>query len=188
LNIVSFPKDCERILFYCNINPLPYTDFFTLTRILEIIMSLTHKKAQTLARSLADSLAVRLPLLVVTAGTDASGNPTVTINDGTPATTEQNLFLRVLEMPSLGLDSLGNAQQSYGPHVIQLAMETSTLAGVGFPTDANRLMVMGEVLQLSTRVEVYLEANGTVPSVSSLVAGNLVATFENLRFAPMANV
>jgi hypothetical protein len=149
---------------------------------------LLKKKSAAIARNLADNLAVRLPLLVVTSGTDASGNPTVNVNDGTPATTENNLFLRVLEMPSLGLDSLGNAQQSYGPHVIQMAMETSTLAGLGFPTDAVRLSVMGEVLQMSTRVEVYLEANGTVPSVSSLLAANLVATFENLRFAPMANV
>lgn len=151
-------------------------------------MSLLKKKSQVIARSMVEDLTVRLPSLTVAAGVDASGWPTISINDATPATTEQNFFIRIMEMPSLGLDSFGNAQQSYGPHVIQLAMETSTVASLGFPTDANRLHVMGECLAQGARFEVYLEDNGTIPVVGSLVAAKLVGTFESLRFPPMANV
>jgi len=153
-------------------------------------LSLLKKKSSVIARSLVEALAVRLPALGVQAGVDASGWPTIQIFEGTlpMATTEQSFFIRIMEMASLGLDSLGNAQQSYGPHVIQLCMETSTVAALGFPTDANRLHVMGECLAQGARLEVYLEDNGTAPDVNSIEAARLVGTFESLRFPPMANV
>ncbi len=152
-------------------------------------MSLQKKTALTISRELAAKISKRLPsTLILTEGFDASGNPTMTINDGTAATTEQNFFIRTIEqpVPTNAVDSLGLTQQSYGPHVIQIAMETSTVALLGFPTDANRLAVFGEVLRVGAKVEVYLSANGVVPVVAS-ITGTPAATFESLYWGILGN-
>src|SRR6266446_6046250 len=91
-------------------------------------MSLLKKKALVLSRELANKLTVRFvgpTALLVREGFDASGNPTINIDDGTPATTEQAVFVRTLEQPSIGLNSIGLAQDSFGPHVIQVVIEAS---------------------------------------------------------------
>lgn len=146
-------------------------------------MSQNKSHAMAESRELANRLTVRFSgILTVTTGLDASGFPTITINDGTPATTEQNFFIRVIEAPALGTNAFGLTQDSYNPCVIQVAMETSTVANLGFPIESNRLAVFGEVLRMGSRTEVYLAANGTVPVVGTLIAANLKATFDDLYY------
>lgn len=147
-------------------------------------MSVT-KKAQVIARELASRLTTRLGMeqstLTVVSGVDASNNPTILISDGTAATGEQTIFMRVTTSPApLGLNSVGGTQESYGPHVIQmvceqLAGDTGTLAVLG----ANLLRTAGEVFRCGTKVELYLTANTTVPSVSG-ITGTPALTFDDL--------
>jgi hypothetical protein len=147
-------------------------------------MSLLKKKATVMNREMANRLTLRLPSLTVTEGVDASGNPQITINDGTPAAGEQNFYIRVLELPSIGVNSVGGAADSFGPHAIQVAMEaTAAAATVALTTAANQLAVMGECLKMGPRVEVYLSANGAAPDVTTIAAGNLVGTFDSLYFS-----
>lgn len=146
-------------------------------------MSLLKKKAAVMNREMANRLTLRLPALTVTEGVDASGNPQITINDGTLAAGEQAFYIRVLELPSIGVNSIGQAADSFGPHAIQIAMETSSVSAVALDTEANKLAVLGEALRMGPRVEVYLETNGTEPTVSTIAASKLVGTFDSL-YAP----
>ncbi len=152
-------------------------------------MSLLKKKALVLSRELARVLAVRFSAasLVVREGFDASGNPQMNIDDGTPATTEQCVFLRVIENPSIGLNSIGQAADSFGPHTIQIVVEASAAsAAINRLTAVNQMRLMGEVLRLGTKVELYHAPTGAAPVVADITAANLVATFQDL-YHPLTN-
>ncbi len=145
------------------------------------------KKAQTLARELANRLSIRFAAaatpLIVTSTVDASGNPVITVGDATPSTGEQYLFIRVVGSPDpIGVNSVGQAQPSYGPHAVQVLLETSATSGVAFLTEANNLVAMGEILRLGHRTEVYMRATGTLPAVADITAANLVGFFDDLYF------
>lgn len=150
----------------------------------------TLKKALVLSREMANRLRVRFgqaPALLVREGFDASGNPTVAIDDGTPAAGEQAIFMRTIENPSIGTNAVGIAQDSYGPHTVQLVMEGSAGdAAVALVREVSKLRLLGEVLRMGTKVEVYLTANGVAPSVAGIVAGNLIGSFQDLYF-PLTN-
>lgn len=148
----------------------------------------TLKKALVLSREVANRLSVRFGTTrLVREGFDASGNPTINIDDGTPATTEQNILIRIIERPSIGLNSVGLTQDSYGPHIAQVVMEaTAASADVALVTEANKLKVIGTLVQFAPAVEVYVRANGGAPVVADIVAGNLKDTFQDLYF-PMMN-
>lgn len=126
-------------------------------------------KAQSLARQLKEDLALRLSSLGATLDVDASGYPTVTVGDNS-APGNQAAFIRVREeevMGSLNKDSLGLTQNVYTPHVIQVAVETSGTAGVTLVTLANLSLLLGEVMKHGTKVELWLEDNGTAPTVTT---------------------
>lgn len=147
-------------------------------------MSLGKKKAAVIVREVVQRLAIRFgSTRQVREGVDASGNPTINIDDGTPTAGEQNVFVRLLERPSIGVDSLGQSQQSFGPHICQIVMEaTAASASIALVTDATKLKVLGEVMAMAPAVELYIRANGGAPVVGDIVAGNLVDTFQNLYF------
>ena len=134
-------------------------------------------KMASLARQLREDLSIRLPALACVQTVDASGNAVVTV--GTLAAASQSAFIRLLEQPSIGADSLGLAQRSYGPHVVQIVLETSTIANVPLMTVANELFVLGAALKHGVKVEIYLTANATGPSVSG-ITGVPAASFDNL--------
>ncbi len=157
-------------------------------------MSLAKKKAHVLSRELANKLAVRFAgtasagvATLVREGFDASGNPQMNIDDGTPATTEQCIYLRIIENPSIGLNSIGLSADSFGPHTIQVVIEASAAsAAINRLTAVNHMRLWGELLRLGTKVELYHAATGAAPVVADIVTANLVATFQDL-YNPLTN-
>lgn len=141
------------------------------------------KTAFALQREIGNKLSVRYGALAtplaVALSADSSGNPTISIGAGSPG--GQNLFIRIIEFPSLGVDSVGGSQVSYGPHKIQLAMETSGTTGVPVTTSANQFPALLELFRHGAMLELYLDTNGNNPSASSLVVANLVGLYDELR-------
>ena len=153
------------------------------------------KKALSLARVMVDNLTLRLGALstplFVAQSTDASGNPLLGIGPtateaagvlaGTGTAGHQDAVIKIVPWPSIGSDSLGNAQNSYSPHKIQIVTEASATSGVDVMTEVNKLSLLGEALRTGCTVELYQTANLTAPSPSGIVAANLVATYDMLN-------
>lgn len=159
----------------------------------------TTKKAQVVSEDLAARLAIRLPSLVVSQSVDtADNNPVITISDGTPASTEQVVVIKIMQAsvttvsggPNLAVDPwpyakdiLGNTANSYSPLLCQVAWEDGTTVFDTYLTAPNLLAVMGEVLRLGTIVQLWVETNATVPSATTFqTASKLKATFDNLYY------
>lgn len=150
-------------------------------------MASAKKSAQVLTREVGAKLRERFKevSLTVVESVDGSGNPTLLVSDGTAAAGEQVVFIRFLEYPQIGTNSIGLAQDSFGPHIAQVAMETSSVANCSLVTEANKARLYMELLKLGCRVEVYLENNLTVPSVTSIDAAKLKITLDSLYW-PLA--
>lgn len=133
-------------------------------------MAATEKAVQ-IARQLAEDLGLRTGLAVVK-GVDSSGNPTIAL--GTGVAGSQSAFLRCLQQSSLGTDGVGLTQRVYTPHIIQIVLETSTLANVPLLTGVNEAKVWYDTTKFGTRVELYLSANGTGPSVAGITGSPAV--------------
>jgi hypothetical protein len=139
------------------------------------------KKAVVLTRELKDLVSKRLPSTLSVAETvDGSGNPVLTISDGTPAAGEQVIVLTVKSDTTLFTNVLG-AQTVYTPHLVECVMETSTIANVPLVLASNWFPVLGEVLKLGTAVTLYLTANTTVPTSG---AGTLKSTWNPNIYHP----
>jgi len=143
-------------------------------------------KAIELALSLSASLTRRG--FTVVNGFDANGDPTIAL--GTGGAGSQSAFIRCKAIASIGTDSVGNTQRSFGPHVLQVVLEASTVANCPLLTGANSLPIMGELLARGTQVELYMTANTNAVEVSDITAGNLKATWngQNSDFGVMAAV
>lgn len=143
-------------------------------------------KPVELALSLSASLARRFA--VVVNGVDTNGLPTIQIGAGTAGT--QSAFIRVKPVDSIGTDSVGNTQRSFGPHIIQVCIETSTIANVGLLLESAKTPLLGEVMGRGTSVEVYMSANTVAATVATIAAGNLKFTWSgfNADFGLMAAV
>jgi hypothetical protein len=143
-------------------------------------------KQVELALSLSQSLTRRG--FVCVNGFDTNGLPTIAL--GTQSAGQQAAFIRVEAVPSIGTDSLGLTQRAFGPHVIQVVLETSSVANVALLLESNKLPIMGEILGRGTRVELYLSSNGTAVAIGQIVSANLKATWDgfNLEFGVMAAV
>jgi hypothetical protein len=142
-------------------------------------------KQVELALSLKDSLK---GVFTVTEGFDSSGLPTLLVGAGTAGS--QSAFIRVKAVDSIGTDSLGLTQRSFGPHVIQVVLETSTIANVALMTEVNKVALMAPVFGRGTRVELYMSANGNAVDVADIIVGNLKATWNGYskEFGLMAAV
>lgn len=150
-------------------------------------MSISHK-ALALSRVMLDNLTLRLASsgLAIAQSYDSSGNPVISVGPGTAG--GQNAVVRIIAYPSIGTNSLGIAQDSYTPHVIQIATEASATAGVDIMTEANKLPILGESLRTGCKVELYQSANLTAPSTATMVAANLVASYDSLNQALLGTV
>lgn len=141
-------------------------------------------KAIALRDVLASDLAITLSALAKTKGLDASQNPTLLV--GTGAAGSQSAFIRIKQLDSINTDVLGLAQNVFTPHVIQVVLEASTVANCPLMTIDNLAVLMGELLKMGVRLEVYLSANTNAPDVADIVAGNLKATFNTHVQYPLA--
>lgn len=133
-------------------------------------------KSLSFAAELRDDLARRFAT-VSSVGFDASANPTILIGAGTAGS--QSAFIRVIDFQPLGVDGIGLAQRAYGtPLVVQVVLETSTIANVSLLTGANILPLLAELGVRGARVELYMSANTNAPEVSDIITANLRATFD----------
>lgn len=142
-------------------------------------------KAIVLRDVLMSDLAITLSGLARTKGFGAAAqDPTIQI--GTGAAGSQSAFIRIKQLASINTDVLGLAQNVFTPHVIQVGLEASTVANCPLLTIDNMTVLMGELMKMGVRMEVYLTANTVAPIEGSLVAGNLKATFNTHVQYPLA--
>jgi hypothetical protein len=64
-------------------------------------------------------------------------------------------------------DSLGNSQRVYAPHKIRVAVETSGTANVAIMTSVVLSKLMALVVKHGAKVELWMEDNGTAPTVTT---------------------
>jgi hypothetical protein len=139
-------------------------------------MASIHKKNVAVVKDLANRVQVRLPSLAVTTGFDATGNPTLSV--GALTTGTQSAFVRLIEFPSLGVNAVGNAQDSYGPSIVQVALETQSLgSAVGGAITATSWA--NNVVTVTTT-----SAHGLVSGMEVAVAG-VTNTAYNGTFGPI---
>jgi hypothetical protein len=136
-------------------------------------------KAYELAAELQDELSKRLSSLAVVLGQDTNGDPTIAIGAGTPG--GKNAFIRVKAIDWPGTDALGLTQTVFTPHVIQIATEANYAAAIDGVADnltpTELLPLLLSVGVRGTQVEWYVETYGTAPTVSSLAANKLSASY-----------
>lgn len=138
------------------------------------------QKAVDIAADLVSNWKLRLSALALTQTIDTDGCPVIQLGAGTAGS--NSALIKVLPFTTFLSDALGNPQPVYGPHTIQIATEADPAGGAGAdPVTANTILqVFGEALRKGARVQWYQSANGTAPTVSTLVAGNLVSSFDSL--------
>jgi hypothetical protein len=148
-------------------------------------MSNTYK-SQALIAELRDALAKRFAT-VSPVQFDTDGNPFILVGAGTAGSQSALVKLRG-ETVAGAVDGLGLTQRSYSPHIAQVVLETSTIANVALMTEANKLVLLGEVTKFGTRVDLYMSANTNAVGVEDIVPANLRATWEqHLKWRLMSN-
>ncbi len=149
-----------------------------------------YAKQVKLADELVDELRKRVSDYVFTTGFDANGWPTISLTaDATPATTEDNVFIRIRPRDwNLQKDVLGLDQTVFVPSVIQLAVEAPA-SGVGlarFTSIAHALSLLTTCSKRGTRFEYWEETNGTVPTITTFNTGSkLKASIEPELYWPL---
>ncbi len=143
---------------------------------------MTSAKATSAANQLKSDLVARGYAVVL--GLDSVFNPTLSV--GTLTTGSQGAFLRIKPLDTIMLDVLGLAQNSFTPHVVQIALEESASAGLPFLTPANFTKILGESMKTGMRVEVYMRTTGTAPAVTDITAANLLVTWDTSIQYPLA--
>lgn len=146
----------------------------------------TSTKATKLAADLADELRQRLGTTYasIVEGFSADGYSTISLSDGSAATTEDNIFIVVRPRDwNLQVDIVGHAQPVYTPSVIQLAVEARTgvtTHGLGqYVTSVHALTVLAACLKRGARFEYWEETYGTIPSITTFnTAAKMIASNE----------
>jgi len=135
-----------------------------------------YAKQVKLADELVDELRKRVSTYIITTGFDANGWPTISLtNDATPATTEDNVYIRVRPRDwNLQKDVLGLDQTVFVPSVIQLAVEAPS-SGVGLGRFVGKARLLALLLtcgKRGTRFEYWEETNGSIPAVTTFDTGS----------------
>lgn len=131
----------------------------------------TSTKATKLAADLADELRQRLgtTYAAIVEGFDTNGFSTISLSDGSPATTEDTIFIVVRPRDwNLQVDIVGNTQPVYTPSVIQIAVEANGSTGLGlYVSKVHALAVLAACLKRGARTEYWEETHGTIPSITT---------------------
>lgn len=149
-------------------------------------------KSQALAHDLADELKKRLPFLTSTItvkeGADANGDATISIDDGTPATTEKVVFIRCKSWDGAGTlvtNIVGLPQESYAPSKIQIAIEAVATNGSNLAYD-DLLQLLSTCTSRGATTELWMETNGTAPTVTTFnTAAKLKSTWNPTLYGNM---
>jgi hypothetical protein len=135
---------------------------------------------------LYSSLQLTFPTFVLTRGENVALNPTLTVTaDATPATTEENAFIRIIPKTYAGFPTISLASTDDGRgHLIQIVIEMlgapDTDKAVWSSIDFTQLIA--RLKELSVDVELYGVALGSVPVEGDIIAGNFLgAIVSNVR-------
>lgn len=139
---------------------------------------MSTQKALALAVELRDLLVGRFTTVDVIA-IDTASIPSFTVTQGTLAAGQQAATVRVRGILPLGTDSLGLAARVYANHVVQIVLETSSIASVALMTEALKSQLFSLAALLGTRVEIYLQPNATAATFGG--SPTLVATIDGLE-------
>ncbi len=131
-------------------------------------------------RDLKRNLAFKLPsTYVFTDSVDVNGCPVLTINqDSTPATTEQNVVLRIKPESLIFVNSIGQVQEDFAPHDVEMVVETGAAVNTVYLNATNSAILHTECAKTGCIFKYYLSANGAVPAVSDFTAANLKLTLD----------
>lgn len=141
-------------------------------------------KSLSLVQELRDRLTRRTTLAVGELSFDTDGGAWFVVGAGTAGT--QSMLIKSKEIAPVGFDGIGLAARGYTPTVLQVAVETSTIANVSLLTQANMVPLLGEVLRQGARVELYMSANTVAPALGTLIVGNLKTTWDaDLQYRTM---
>ncbi len=150
----------------------------------------TSSKAIKLAAELADELRKRVSSYAsIVEGFDSNGFPTIALSDGSAATTEDSVYIRVRPRDwALATDVLGTAQRVYTPSVVQIAVE-GPASGLGlgrYVSIAHLWAVIITCGKRGARTEYWEETNGTAPSVTTFdTASKMLASQEPELYYPL---
>lgn len=151
-------------------------------------MSATSYKANALAYELQNRLARQFTTVSAVAF-DTDGAPYLTVTNGTLVAGQQAALVKVIAEQPLGVDGLGLTPRAFTPHRMQVVLETSSVANVALMTEANKLLLMGEVTHFGVKTELYLTANGTAVSTAGIAAAGLKATFDpDMKWKSMSSI
>jgi hypothetical protein len=141
-------------------------------------------KSLALLKELKDRLARRTTLAIGDISFDTDGGGWFLIGTGAAGT--QSMVVKSKQIDPVGFDGIGLAARGYSQTVMQLVLETSTIANTSLLTAANFLPLLGEVLRQGSRVELYMSANTNTVDVTDITSGNLKVTWEpDLQFRTM---
>lgn len=146
------------------------------------------QKANELAQELYDELIKRCPEYTnAVLSYDSNGNPTIELDDGSPATTEDNVFIRLMPRDwSLIKDVLGLAQNVYTPTTIQVAVEANGTTGLGhYVSQAHLFAIITSIAERGARFEYWEETNGTIPSVTTFNTASKLKTYHESLYFPL---
>jgi hypothetical protein len=142
-------------------------------------------KSQALAQELQNALSKRFPV-VSAVQFDVDGSPFVLVGTGVVAT--QSAIVKVSAEQALGTNALGQPAASFTPHVMQIVLETSTVANVALMVEASKLALFGECQKFGTKVELYMSPNTNAVDPTDIVVGNLKAVWNpNLKYGTTIN-
>lgn len=145
------------------------------------------KSEQVAARDAAEAFRLQLSSLTTVETTDANGYPVVTV--GSIAADGGGAYISFVPESTIPqLDALGIAQRVYGPHRIRVAIESSATAGVPDydMTAATLLRIFQILFKVGSKVEFWLEDDGTPPSVTTFdTASKLKASYYPDAYNPL---
>lgn len=141
-------------------------------------------KAEAMMRRLKQDLLLRLPsTYVLTDGFDSSSpvNPTLIVQQSSAAWTTQSQYavIRIQPVALVFTDGLGNTQQGFSTHYVDVCVESITPSSAGAISVLSLSIaapLMQSVAQEAGVTRWYLSNIATTPTVAQMTAGNLLQT------------
>jgi hypothetical protein len=112
-----------------------------------------------------------------------TGNPIITLSDGSPAAGEKTVVLRVRPVTWTATDILGNAAQMFCPHIVDICTETNAAGTPNILTTVELLPILAELGKRGTMICWFQTPNLTVPAVAQMTAAQLTATYSDLYWS-----